>query len=79
MASYVKQFNNPHQKLTKRTIKFLSLWTRPEVQKKILPTSPDSVIQAICNAAFKLQHNPEILLSAKQKPYSENIMQILQV
>ena len=67
MASYVKQFKNPHQKLTKRTIKFLSICTRPEIQKKILQASPDSVIKAICNAAFNLQHNPEIHLSAKQK------------
>ena len=67
MASYLNKTNYPNQKLTKRTVKFLSICTRPEIQKKILQTSPDSVIKAICNAAFNLQHNPEIHLSAKQK------------
>ena len=67
MASFVKQSNAPHQKLTKITIKFLSICQRPEIQKKILQTSPDSVIKAICNAAFNLQHNQEIHLTAKQK------------
>ena len=67
MASCRNKTNYPHQKLTKRTVKFLSICTRPEIQKKIIQTSPDSVIKAICNAAFNLQHNPEIHLSAKQK------------
>ena len=69
---YVKLASEPSvtrskNRITKRTLKFLSICRNPYIQKRIIKSAPDSIIKGICNAAFNIQQNPDIKLSKKEK------------
>ena len=69
MAPYYKlakqNLNQLHT--VKRTIKFLAIPHNHQIQKAILKSSSDSVIKAICNAAYNIHQNPELHLAPKQR------------
>ena len=69
---YLKLANEPSvtrskNRITKRTLKFLSVCRRPDNQKRIIKSALASLIKGICNAAFNIQQNPDIKLSKKEK------------
>ena len=69
MAPYYKIAKNKSNqiKTVKRTIKFLAIPHNQKIQKEILKTTPDSVIKAICNAAYNIHQNQELHLTPTQK------------
>ncbi len=69
MAPYYKIAKNTtnQSKNVKRTIKFLAIPHNQKINKEILKTSSDSVIKAICNAAYNIHQNPELQLAPKER------------
>jgi hypothetical protein len=57
---------NPN-KLDKRTVKYLTVCKSPKAFREVMRATPDSTVKFICNAAYNVQRNPNIVLTPEEK------------
>ena len=54
---------------TKRTVKYLAICHNPRIQREVLRSAPYGVYKSICNAAFNVAENPDIIIPNKQRRF----------